>query len=130
MTADLIPGPSIEEWRNPKWAMTVVPESRWRDFTDLRHYPSLVMWTQSDLLGDDGIDKWAEYVGANGYGQGYPVVLGCMDCEVQEVFEASMDDDTALDNTGKLFVLEGLDERMCRFVERHAGCYWQTRMAI
>ena len=40
--------------------------------------------------------------------------------------EASFDDDTA--EEGDRFVLEGLDERMRPFMERHTPCRWQMRL--
>ena len=124
----LIAGPLPEAMDTPRWRMEQVPPDRWAEFTTLKRPESVEMWTRSDLLAD--WDLWAELVGANGYNEGYPVQLHCIDCGVVWATEAHMDDD--LDDpeyeTKVMFQMGGLDERMRPFMEAHKVCRWQLRL--
>ena len=111
----------------PAWTLVQVPPDRWSHFTALRFHEHIEMWTQSDLL-DDEIEAWCEHVGGNGNFDGYLVQLHCAECQMSAPYEASYDDDTALDTCGAMYQLEGLDGRMRPFIEQHQNCRIQGRL--
>lgn len=121
----LMPGPLPEAMIAPAWRMEQVPPDRWDEFTRLKRPESVEMWTRSDLIADFNV--WCELVGGNGTGEGYPVQLHCVDCGIVWATEATWDDDT--EEGMDMYQMAGLDERMRPFVETHAGCRWQLRLA-
>ena len=114
----------------PRWAMVAVPADKWAWFTKLRPSEAIDMWTRDDLINDETcVDAWCELVGANGYDEGYAVVLKC-ECGAFEAYEATQE--MAIDSDDDCIVnqITALDDLMRPFIEAHAPHRWQLRLAI
>jgi len=103
----------------------LVPVVRWADFTALAGAPHIEMRTEAWLAAgdEDAALRWMEV-----YNESYPVELRCDHCGAVKRYIACPRADYGEWDEG--FALAGLDERMRPFVERHAGCRWQLRMAL
>lgn len=109
------------------WKLALV--TNWADFTTLRHHEHIDMLTRSDLLTTDkhgcpdldAIEMWIE-------AQRYPVQLHCQDCGAIGTFIADPDEDGEPDD--QCFAMWHLDERMRPFIEDHAPCRYQLRLAL
>jgi len=103
----------------------LVPVVRWADFTSLPGASHIEMRTEAWLAAgdEDAALRWMEL-----HGESYQVELRCDRCGAVQRYVACLDADCGEWDEG--FALQRLDERMRPFVERHAGCRWQMRMAL
>lgn len=105
--------------------VTLVPVVRWADFTALRGPSHIEMRTEAWLAAgdDDAVQRWMELDD-----ESYQVELRCDCCGAVQRYVARPDADYGEEDEG--FALARLDDRMRPFVEQHAGCRWQMRMAL